>query len=295
MSSEITNRTAHKRPPREWARRLPSAARGRLAAGLLGVFLVFGLAGYAGTTAARHPRSHRAPPTFRLRVSPPHDTILAGSAAGFRIRLLRTHFPGIIKLTVVGGGPPGAIAMFSARRTRRWHSLLVIRTAARTPPRDYRLRIVATGGKLRRATVVTLTVGGRSQGNGATVAALPAFTLDGHVGAPLEPGIPQPVDVAITNPNTVPLSVIDLSVTVSALAAPQATGALSCTLADFAEQPYSGVNPVVVPPSSTRTLQELGVPVGEWPQLELIDLPRDQNGCQRASLTLAYSGRASLG
>jgi hypothetical protein len=228
-------------------------------------------------------------------VSPPHDTILAGSAAGFRIKLRRMHFPRPIKLRVSGGLPPGAVASFSARRTRRSRSLLVVRTTLRTPPGSYRIRIVAKSGRLHRATVVTLTVGGGSQGNGTTVAALPAFTLDGEVSAPLEPGIPQPVDIAITNPNSMPLSVSELTVTVTSVNAPHTTGALSCTLADFASQPFSGPGPVVVPPSSTRTLQELGIPVVEWPQLELIDLPRDQNGCQGASLTLAYAGRASLG
>jgi hypothetical protein len=280
MSSEITQL-------------LQRAARGRLAGGLLGVLLVFSLVGYADATT-RH-GGQRTRPTFILRVLPLHETILAGSSAGFRIRLRREHFPGAIKLRLRSDVPAGVVASFSTRRTRRSRALLVVRTTTETLPGDYRLRIVAKSGKFRRLVVVTLTVGGVSEGSGTTVATLPAFTLTGQVTGPLEPGIPQPVDVAITNPNPVPLSVSALSVSVAGISAPQATGVLTCTAADFTSQPYAGPDPVVVPPSSTRTLHQLGLPADEWPQLELIDLPRDQDGCQGATLTLAYDGHASLG
>jgi hypothetical protein len=50
-----------------------------------------------------------------------------------------------------------------------------------------------------------------------------------------------------------------------------------------------------VPASSTRTLAELGVPAAQWPQISIIDLPTNQDGCRTASVTLAYAGTATGG
>src|SRR6202011_6017398 len=94
------------------------------------------------------------------------------------------------------------------------------------------------------------------QGNGG----LQPFTIAGNVGGPLQPGVPQPVDLQITNPNTSPLVITDLTASVAAVSAPGATPSLPCTLSDFSMQAFSGPLPLTVPASSTRRLAELGVP-----------------------------------
>src|SRR5205814_9756663 len=103
----------------------------------------------------------------------------------------------------------------------------------------YRLHLVARSGTLTRRTVVLLTVGGSSEGGGATSVALPRFTITGNAGAPLEPGVHWPIDLRIANPNPAPLVVTSLSARTAMLSAPHATALLPCTPADFAVQPYA--------------------------------------------------------
>lgn len=143
--------------------------------------------------------------------------------------------------------------------------------------------------------LVKLTVGNSSQGGAAASVGVPSFSISGDVADPLEPGVPGPIDVTITNPGPSPLALSGLTVTISALTAPQASNALPCTLADFAVQQYSGPYPLLIPASSTRSLEALGLPVPDWPQVTLVDQPHNQDGCQRASLTLLYTADATAG
>ncbi len=129
------------------------------------------------------------------------------------------------------------------------------------------------------------------QGNGAPQ----PFAITGNVEGPLQLGVPQPIDLRITNPNTSPLVITDLTASVAAVSAPRATPSLPCTLRDFSIQAFSGTLPLTVPASSTRSLAELGVPAAQWPQISIIDLPTNQDGCRAASLTLAYGGMATGG
>jgi hypothetical protein len=115
------------------------------------------------------------------------------------------------------------------------------------------------------------------------------------VEGPLQPGEPRPIDLQITNPNTSQLVVNSLTASVSAISAPQATASLTCTLSDFSVQAFSGALPLTVPASSTRSLAELGVPTAQWPQISIINLPTNQDGCRSASVTLSYGGTATGG
>jgi len=125
--------------------------------------------------------------------------------------------------------------------------------------------------------------------------ALSPFAITGNFPGPLEPGAPRAIDLQITNPNASPLVVTQLTASVRAVSAPQATASLPCTLSDFSVREFSGHLPLTVPASSTRSLAELGIPAAQWPQISLIDLSTNQNGCEAASLTLAYAGLATAG
>jgi hypothetical protein len=281
--------------------KIAKTASPRLRALVLGAALVFGLCAYAGVTAA-HPlrHAHRAAhaghrPKLFLSVSPGKDTILAGSTAGYRIRIRRRWFTGAVRLRVTGGLPPGASARFSPRVLTRWRSALTIHTSRRTAPGTYRVRLRARRGRVQRTAVVTLTIGGGGDGGNTTAVALPDYQVSGNVVDPLWPGMPRAIDLTISNPNPLPLSLTGLTVSITSITAPRATAVLPCSSSDFTVQQYSGAYPVVVPASSTASLQELGIPSSAWPQLAIIDLPTDQDGCQGASLTLAYSGQATLG
>lgn len=275
-------------------RRLGRSASIGVTAMLLAGELVFGLVTYAGASATpvhpTHPRS-----AFWVRASPRRETITAGSTAHYRLKLRRTRVGGPVRLRVTGGVPSGASVRFSPGSTRRSRSTLIVRTSAGTPAGTYVLHVRARLGHQRRTLLLTLIVQRAAQGASATNVAVPPLTISGEVADPLEPGIPRPVDLAITNPNPLPLVLNRLTVAISALTAPQATGQFPCTLGDFAVQQYSGAYPLQIPPSSTRTLEALGLPPADWPQVAIVDQPQNQDGCQRASLTLLYTADATLG
>ncbi|HLY49821.1 MAG TPA: hypothetical protein VKR21_11565 [Solirubrobacteraceae bacterium] len=272
----------------------------RLRALLLGAGLIFGLCAYTGATA--HPLKHARGPsggkrTARLFLfSSPHaDTILAGSTAGYRITIRRRPVSGKVELRVAGGLPPGADAGFSPRVTAGSRSTLTVRTSLLTADGVYRIRIRARSGRLERTVAVTLTVGGGSRSGGTTAIALPDYQLAADAVDPLWPAVPRALDLRITNPNSAPLRLTSLTAQIVNIVAPRATPILPCSPADFMVQQYSGPYPVVVPASSTVSLHDLGVPSSAWPQVAIVDLPVDQDGCQGATVTLAYSGQATLG
>jgi hypothetical protein len=128
-----------------------------------------------------------------------------------------------------------------------------------------------------------------------TTVALPPYKLSGNAVDQLWPGTSPVIHWAITHPNPLALRFNSLTAAITRLSAPWATPALPCSPSDFAIQQYSGPYPVVIPPSSTRSLQQLGIPSPDWPRIAIIDLPTDQDGCQGASLTLTYDARATLG
>ena len=260
---------------------------------------------------------------FSLRSAPAQAAVRAGSAALYRITIRRHGFGGRVTLRISPRPPAGATARFSPSRTRRSSATLTILTPRQMAPGLYRIHLRARGGKLTRSSWLTLTIAaspagttgpgttgpgttgagttgpgttgpgttgpGTGQGNGG----LQPFAIAGNVEGPLQLGAPRPIDLQITNPNTSPLVITDLIASVSAVSAPQATPSLPCTVGDFSVQAFSGPLPLTVPASSTRSLAELGVPTAQWPQISIIDLPTNQDGCRGASLTLAYGGMAT--
>jgi len=184
----------------------------------------------------------------------------------------------------------------------------------------YRIHLRARAGKLTRSIWIKLSIVSSASGSGTATGTgtgtgtgttgtksatgtgtatgnveLSPFAITGDFQGPLEPGASRAIDLQITNPNASPLVVTQLTASVRALSAPQATAALPCTLSEFSVRQFSGHLPLTVPASSTTSLAELGIPAAQWPQISLIDLPTDQNGCQAASLTLAYAGVATAG
>jgi hypothetical protein len=104
-------------------------------------------------------------------------------------------------------------------------------------------------------------------------------------GALLYPGGQAlPLDLVFTNPNDVAITVSEVSVSVIATSTP------ACLVDSFAVVPLRATP--IVPAGETRSLQELGVPESKWPQLRMIDRG-NQDACQGASVTLAYSGTAT--
>jgi hypothetical protein len=300
MNTVLTNAA------RVTGRALPASAAAALAALSVGA-----VAGYAARTSF----PAHSKPGFSLRARPTLATVRAGSVARYRITIRRHSFAGRVTLTMSTRIPSGATARFSPARTRRSSSTLTILTSSHMAVGRYRIHLRARAGKLTRSIWIKLSIvasagglgtatgagtgtGGRSAtGTGTATGnvALSPFAITGDFQGPLEPGSPRAIDLQITNPNASPLVVTALTASVRAVSSPQATASLPCPPSDFSMRQFSGHLPLTVPASSTRSLAELGIPAAQWPEVSLIDLSTNQNGCQAASLTLAYAGVATAG
>jgi hypothetical protein len=139
--------------------------------------------------------------------------------------------------------------------------------------------------------------GGGSGGTGRVVldGSSASFTISGNATAPLSPGVQAALDLVLTNPHDVAVSVDTLRVTVQAVSAPNADEGYPCAARDFALDQASSGLVVRLPPHSTSSLSSLGVPAASQPQVGMVNRAVDQGGCKGASLTLAYTafGRAA--
>jgi hypothetical protein len=242
-------------------------------------------------------------PTLALRAAPRSAQIAPGSSAAYRITIRRRHLVAIISLRITGGLPMGAHAQLAPGRTRGSHTTLTVSTGKRTRPGNYRLRVAALTGRLRRTIGLSLKVraGGSTTPTPTTTSTpvAPAaqrlpFTVSANLTG-LLPAQPKPLNLALTNPNSTALSVGSLTVSVQSVSAPHATATLPCTAGDFSVTQFSGAYPLAVPASATLRLSDLGIPSSQWPQVLIIDRPSNQDGCKGATVTLAYSGTATGG
>ena len=80
-----------------------------------------------------------------------------------------------------------------------------------------------------------------------------------------------------------------VTVTVSSVSAPAATAQLPCTTSDFAVTQFRGSYPFEIP-AGNSALQSLGFAGSTWPTVRLVNRPVNQDGCQGATITIAYRG-----
>jgi hypothetical protein len=277
----------------------------RAAALALGVLVLAGLGGggYAlglpfGTSHGRiaearereddGPVAHRRAPSLSIRAQPSHQTVVAGSAVAYRLRVIRGRQPlaALISLAVSRGLPVGVTASFEPRATRSFTATLTVRARRSARPGSYRIRLTARDRLRHRSVwaVVTLTVVLPSQRT---------FTIGGTAAGLLTPGGAARIDLRLTNPNGVPLKIESLFVRILRVRASGADASHPCTVGDFAVARFSGAYRFKLPASRTTSLSKLGFPPRQWPAVLMLDRPVNQDGCKRASLVLSYSGVAT--
>jgi hypothetical protein len=242
---------------------------------LLGVLTATAL----GASAAHS--SGAARQLFTLTASPPSQSILAGTTASFQITIRRNPFVGHISFSV-SGLPTHAPYRLRFRTASQTQAVLTVVTGVLTPAGKYRVRLRGSGGGHTAAIGLTLTV---------TKPSSVRFAISGSVTG-LQPGVPHPLDLSVHNPNRAAIVITSLTVAVRSVSAPRATPALPCTSADFAVQQFAGTYPLLVPSSSTYTLSGMAIPPEALPQAVLLQRSLNQDGCQGATVTLAYSGNA---
>jgi hypothetical protein len=205
---------------------------------------------------------------------------VSGSSARYRISINRRGFRGAIKLSVKGA-PQYAQSRLTA--TGGSVQALTVTTSGRTPAGRYQLVIQGRARGLTKKLRLLL---------GVTAPKSVAVGITGAVNG-LQPGMAEALDLVLRNPSALKLSVTGLTVAATGVSAPHASALLPCTLADFSMRQFSGTYPLVVPRLSTRTLSSLGVEASQRPQVILLDRSLDQDGCQGATVTLAFSARGA--
>jgi hypothetical protein len=117
------------------------------------------------------------------------------------------------------------------------------------------------------------------------------FGLDGSTSSALHPGSTVPINVRISNPHFYPLVVSDLTVRIASVT-PAHKGAI-CRLSNYTLTQARHFS-VRVEPYSTTSMKSISSTPSDWPSLHLTgNLAKIDNGCQGATINLAYSASGS--
>jgi hypothetical protein len=216
------------------------------------------------------------PTGFTMTLSPPSATVVDGGSATYDLAINRGLLTGPIGLKL-SGVPPHATATVSPSLSILGnHATIRVSTATNVVPGVYPITVKGTA-LLASATATAYLV--------VQPQTYPDFPISGSPDRVLLPGgEPGAIDLALTNPFGAAMNVSGLGVVVAGTDKP------GCGPENFGVLGYSGPTTLTVPPNSTRTLQQLGVPRSQWPQVQLLNLPTNQDACKDAVVFLHYSG-----
>jgi hypothetical protein len=223
--------------------------------------------------------------SLAMTATPSSVSMNPGATAVYTAQLTRTNLAGPVTFGLVGGLPSGATASYSPNPTTGNSSTLQITTSSSTPTGTYSLNLVASGqdaGGATRYAYANVSMEITSKGKD--------FTISGNVSGLLAPGVSQPLNLTLVNPNNQTLSITNLTVTVQSVAKKAGAPAGPCSTADYAVTQYSGPYPLSVPANGSASLSGLQVAQAKWPQVRMLDSATNQDGCKGASVTLSYSG-----
>jgi hypothetical protein len=117
------------------------------------------------------------------------------------------------------------------------------------------------------------------------------FGIDGNTSRALLPGTTAPINVRISNPHFYPIIVSDLTVRIASIT-PAHKGD-TCHASNFTLHQARGFR-VRLDANSTITMKSISSTTDEWPSLHLIaNQAQLENGCQGATINLAYSAAGS--
>lgn len=219
------------------------------------------------------------PTGFTMFLSPPSRTVVDGESTSYDLSIDRGLLAGPIALKVTGV-PANATAKVTPGLSILGNSAKVtINTATNVVPGTY-LITVKGSSLLASATASAYLI--------VLPQTYPNFPIAGTPDRLLAPGSePGAIDLAITNPFTATMTVTALGVTVTGTSIP------GCSVGNYDVIAYGGPFPLTIPPNSTRTLSQLGVPRAQWPQVRMLNLPVNQDVCKTATVQLHYSGTGS--
>ncbi len=216
------------------------------------------------------------PTGFTMVMNPPSRTVVDGQSTSYALTINRGLLAGPIGLKVTGI-PQFATATVSPGLSILGNSATVnVTTATNVVPGTYLVTIKGTS-LLASATASAYLI--------VLPQTYPDFPINGAADRVLAPGSePGAVNLAITNPFGAAMTVTNLGVTVTG------TDKVGCGAGNYAVTAYGGPASLTIPAHSTKTLQQLGVPRAQWPQVAMPNLPVNQDACKTATVQLHFSG-----
>lgn len=121
-----------------------------------------------------------------------------------------------------------------------------------------------------------------------TIVIVGNFTISGNTPNPFAPGVTQSVNLSIANTFAFTIQVTSVTITIDpATSKPACAGSTNLVVSQSLSVPVN------VPASTTKTLQDLGVPTASWPKFTMPNLSTNQDACKGASFTIHYTGQAT--
>jgi uncharacterized membrane protein len=228
----------------------------------------------------------KATPSFTISASPSANTILPANTATYQVSVIGGGgFSGSVTLSVLGTLPGGMSASFSPASVTPGHtSTFTVTTKKNVATGSYTLTIAANAsGQPQQTASVALNVSPTGKD----------FTITGSNFSGIAPGTTIPLDLSITNPNNLAISVSNVTVSVQSVSkAAGVPSSLPCSTGDYVVTQFA-TYPFTVAAGQTVKLSTI-VGAGHPELLPSIGMPNsntiNQDGCRGATVTLAYTG-----
>ncbi len=119
------------------------------------------------------------------------------------------------------------------------------------------------------------------------------FPISGTVPQPLYPGAIRPMNLTFTNPYNFAIRVTSVTITVMHQTTISGQPDAGCDGPTNVVVSQGLTATVVIPGNGTASLQSLGVPTAQWPQIQMLDLSTNQDACKGAAFSFTFSGTAA--
>ena len=235
--------------------------------------------GVTSTTTAQLVVVAEAQPNFTLTPTPAQSLIAPDDSASHSIAITRSGgFSQAVAFTA-SGLPNGVSAGFAPNPASGSSATLTFTSDHNPKPGAYPITITGTGGSLTRSTSVVLTVEERKP-----------FGISGNASQGLAPGRSVPLNLALTNPHSFPLTVTEIAVDVDRTTSkPSCDGEENYSVDPIPANGY----PLSLPANSTRTLSQLGLSDEDQPAVVMSNVENlNQDACKGAAVFFNYSGEA---
>lgn len=120
------------------------------------------------------------------------------------------------------------------------------------------------------------------------------FGISGSLTQFFYPGAPaQSIDLTLSNPNNSAIKILSSTVIVASATKRNGLPNPGCNGTSNLVVVKGLTASPTIPPNSTKTLSQLGVPSAQWPSIQMPNLSTNQDACKNTTFTINYSGTAA--